>query len=115
MTIAERTVGPVVMLELSGRLVHGEGDEQLKARVNDLLNHGTTHVMLNMVDVTYVDSSGLGALVGVSLSARHHGGLVTLVTPSRRLMELLSMARLQTVVNVCESESQALRSLPLPA
>jgi anti-sigma B factor antagonist len=73
----------------------GEGDAQLKGKVNDLLNHGTTHVMLNMVDVTYVDSSGLGALVGVSLSARHHGGGVTLVTPSKRLMELLTVARLR--------------------
>lgn len=115
MTIGERTVGPVVMLELSGRLVLGEGDEQLKGRVTDLLSHGTTHVMLNMVDVTYVDSSGLGALVGVSLSARRQGGMVTLVTPSKRLMELLAVARLQTVVNVCDTESQALRSLPLPA
>jgi len=115
MTIVERAVGPVMMLELSGRLVHGEGDAQLKGKVNDLLTHGTTHVMLNMVDVTYVDSSGLGALVGVSLSARHHGGGVTLVTPSRRLMELLAMARLQAVVNVCDTESQALRSLALPA
>jgi anti-sigma B factor antagonist len=115
MTIEERTVGPVVMLELSGRLVLGEGDEQLKGRVRDLLKQGTTHVMLNMVDVTYVDSSGLGALVGVSLSARHHGGVVTLVTPSKRLMELLAVARLQAVVNVCDTESQALRSLALPA
>ena len=115
MTIVERAVGPVVMLELSGRLVLGEGDEQLKGRVRDLLKQGTTHVMLNMVDVTYVDSSGLGALVGVSLSARHQGGVVTLVTPSKRLMELLTVARLQAVVNVCDSESQALRSLALPA
>jgi hypothetical protein len=51
----------------------------------------------------------------VSLSARHHGGGVTLVTPSRRLMELLTMARLQAVVNVCDTESQALRSLALPS
>lgn len=115
MTIGERTVGPVVMLELSGRLVLGEGDEQLKGKVKDLLSHGTTHVMLNMVDVTYVDSSGLGALVGVSLSARRQGGVVTLVTPSKRLMELLTVARLQAVVNICDSESQALRSLALPA
>jgi anti-sigma B factor antagonist len=113
--IEERTVGPVVILELSGRLVLGEGDEQLKGKVNDLLNHGTTHVLLNVGDVTYVDSSGLGALVGVSLSARRHGGAVTLVTPSKRLMELLAVARLQAVVNVCDSETQALRSLATPA
>lgn len=114
MTIRERTVGPVVMLELSGRLVLGE-DEQLKGKVRDLLKQGTTHVMLNMVDVSYVDSSGLGALVGVSLSARHQGSVVTLVTPSKRLLELLAVARLQAVVNVCDSEAQALRNLALPA
>jgi anti-anti-sigma factor len=66
--------------------------------------------MLNMTDVTYIDSAGVGALVGVSLSARHQGRMLTLVNPSKRLQELLAIARLQQVVRVCESESQALEA-----
>ena len=115
MTIGERVVGPVTVLELSGRLVLGEGDEPLKGKVKDLMQQGSTHVMLNMTDVSYVDSAGLGALVGVSLSARHQGRTITLVNPSKRLVELLTMARLQHVVNVCDSEAQALGKLAPPA
>ena len=108
MTIGERVLGPATVLELSGRLVLGDGDEPLKGKVKDLMQQGATHVMLNMTEVTYVDSAGLGALVGVSLSARHQGREITLVNPSKRLLELLSMARLQHVVKVCDSEAQAL-------
>ena len=108
MTIGERTMGPATVLELSGRLVLGDGDEPLKGKVKDLMKQGATHVMLNMTDVTYIDSAGLGALVGVSLSARHQGRVITLVNPSKRLLELLATARLQHVVKCCDSESQAL-------
>jgi anti-sigma B factor antagonist len=108
MTIGERTMGAATVLELSGRLVLGDGDEPLKGKVRDLMKQGATHVMLNMTDVTYIDSAGLGALVGVSLSARHQGRVITLVNPSKRLMELLKIARLQNVVKCCDSEAQAL-------
>lgn len=108
MTIGERSLGSATVLELSGRLVLGDGDEPLKGKVRDLMQQGATHVMLNMTDVTYIDSAGLGALVGVSLSARHHGRVLTVVNPSKRLVELLAVARLQSVVTVHESEEQAL-------
>lgn len=108
MTIGERSLGSATVLELSGRLVLGEGDEPLKGKVRDLMQQGATHVLLNMSDVTYIDSAGLGAIVGVSLSARHQGRVITVVNPSKRLVELLSVARLQNVVTVRESEEQAL-------
>ena len=108
MTIGERVVGPVTVLELSGRLVLGDGDEPLKGKVKDLMQQGATYVMLNMTDVTYVDSAGLGALAGLSLSARNQGREITVLNPSKRLLELLCMARLQHVVAVCDSEAQAL-------
>jgi anti-sigma B factor antagonist len=108
MTIGERTMGAATVLELSGRLVLGEGDEPLKGKVKDLMQQGATHVMLNMTEVTYIDSAGLGALVGVSLSARHQGRVITLVNPSKRLIELLTTARLHNVVKCCDSEAQAL-------
>ena len=108
MTIGERTLGAATVLELSGRLVMGDGDEPLKGKVRDLMKQGATHVMLNMTDVTYIDSAGLGALVGVSLSARHQGRVITLVNPSKRLIELLTTARLQNVVKCCASEAQAM-------
>ena len=108
MMIGERVVGPATVLELTGRLVLGDGDEPLKGKVKALLLQGASHVMLNMTGVTYVDSAGLGALVGLSLTARQQGRAVTLVNPSQRLVELLAMAKLQNVVTVCDSEAQAL-------
>jgi anti-sigma B factor antagonist len=63
-----------------------------------------------MAEVAYVDSSGLGALVGSSLGAKRQGGAVKLLNPSKRLYDLLSMSRLLQVIEVCDSEAQALET-----
>jgi len=110
MTIQERSVGSVVFLDISGRLVLGEGDALLKDTVQGLFEKGSTQVVLNLVDVPYVDSAGLGALVGAFLAARSEGGAVKLLNPSKRLRDLLSMAKLLKVVDVYDSEAQVLSS-----
>ena len=63
MTIRERTVDSVVVLDLSGRLVLGDGDQLLKETVQNLIASGRKHIVLNLAEVSYVDSSGLGSLV----------------------------------------------------
>jgi anti-anti-sigma factor len=104
MTIQERAVGSAVILDISGRLVLNDGDGVLKEKVGMLLKQGSRQVVLNMTEVSYVDSAGLGALVGVSLAAKNQGAAVRLLNPSKRLKDLLSMARLLTVVEVCQSD-----------
>lgn len=110
MTIEERAIGSVVVLDLAGRLVLGDGGGLLKDRVNALLKHGSKQVVLNLAEVTYVDSSGLGALVGTFLTAKNAGGALKLLSPSKRLHDLLAMARLLKVLDICDSEEQAVQS-----
>jgi anti-sigma B factor antagonist len=110
MTIEERTVGSMVVLHVSGRITLGDGEGVLKEAVTNLLKQGRANLLLNMAEVSYVDSSGLGALVGSSLAARRQGGAVKLLNPSRRLHDLLSMSRLLQVIEVCDSEAQALET-----
>jgi anti-sigma B factor antagonist len=107
MTIQERAVGSVVVLDMSGRLVLGDGDGALKDRVNTLLQQGSRQVVLNVGEVSYVDSAGLGVIVSASLAARKAGGVVRLLNPSKRLQQLLEMAKLFTILDVCQSEAQA--------
>jgi anti-sigma B factor antagonist len=110
MTIEERTVGSMVVLHVSGRITLGDGEGLLKEAVTNLLKQGRANLLLNMAEVSYVDSSGLGALVGSSLAAKRQGGAVKLLNPSKRLHDLLSMSRLLQVIEVCDSEARALES-----
>ena len=110
MTIQERTLDSVVVLDLGGRLALGDGDALLKERVQQLIAGGTRRIILNLTDVSYVDSAGLGALVAVFLDSKKQGGSVKLVNPSKRLRDLLTMARLLTVLEITDSEPEAVAS-----
>jgi anti-sigma B factor antagonist len=110
MTIQERAIGSVVVLDMSGRLVLGDGDQLLKERLSSHLRQGNRQVVLNVSNLSYVDSSGLGVIVGSVLAARSQGGALRLVNPSSRLHQLLAMAKLLTVVDVCASEEEAVGS-----
>ncbi len=110
MTIDERELGEILVLDMHGRLVLDDGDQALKERVAALLDAGRLQIVMNAADVPYVDSAGLGALVAVCLSARARGGAVKLLNPSKKLLELLTMARLTKVIDLLESEAQAAES-----
>jgi len=114
MTIEERRIGSVVVLDVSGRLVLGDGDQLLKERVASHVEKGNRHVLLNVSKLSYVDSSGLGVIVASFLAARTQGGALRLVNPSSRLHQLLAMAKLLTVVHVCRSDEEALDSFGVP-
>ncbi len=110
MTIDERAVGSVVMLDISGRLVLDDGDVALKETVSALLKRGNRQVVLNVAQVAFVDSAGLGALVSSFLAVKSQGFAIRLLNPSKRLLDLLEMARLLPMVHLCESEAQAVAS-----
>ena len=114
MTIEERHVGVGVVLDIAGRLVLHDGDGDLKTRVEGLLTQGRRQIVLNLRDVAYVDSAGLGTLVGVCLAARKLEGGVRLLQPSQRLIDLLTMAKLLSVVDICQTEGEAFASLGVP-
>jgi len=110
MTIEERAIGAVVVLDVGGRLVLGDGDQLLKERLASQFAKGNRHVLLNVSKLSYVDSSGLGVIVASFLAARSVGGVLRLVNPSARLHQLLAMAKLLTVVDVCKSDEEAIES-----
>jgi len=110
MTIQEREVASVLVLDLDGRLCLGDGTDLLKETMQRLMQSGRQHVVLNLTNVSYADSSGLGALLAVFLEAKKRGCALRLHSPSRRLHDLLVMTKLLQVLEISESESQALAS-----
>jgi anti-anti-sigma factor len=110
MTLLERQVGDVTVLELQGRLVYDEGDEELRNRINDLITRGRLKILLDLRGVTYIDSCGLGAIVGRFVSVRRKGGDVKLLNPSPRSHRVIDISGLLRVFETFESESDAVRS-----
>jgi anti-sigma B factor antagonist len=110
MEIAERNTGNVTVLDLSGRITLGEGDVLLKDKLHSLLNQGRRDVLLNLENVQYVDSAGLGAIVGAYTTVTRQGGTLKLANVTKRLQDLLSITKLLTVFETFDSEAEALRS-----
>jgi len=110
MDIKERVVGGVSILDLSGKIVLGEGDLQVKDRIKDLLSDGQRRILLNLADVTYIDSAGLGALISSYTTARREGGSLKLVNLTKRIQDLLAITKLITVFETFDSEPEALDS-----
>ncbi len=110
MDIKERVVGGVSILDLSGKVVRGEGDLQVKERIKDLLADGQRKILLNLAEVTYIDSAGLGSLISSYTTARREGGSLKLVNLTKRIQDLLAITKLITVFETFEGEADALAS-----
>lgn len=110
MDIKERVVGGVSILDLSGKIVLGEGDVQVKDRIKDLLGDGQRRILLNLAEVNYIDSAGLGTLIGSYTTAKRDGGSLKLVNLTKRIKDLLAITKLITVFETFENEAEALAS-----
>jgi len=110
MEIAERNSGKVTVLDLSGRITLGEGDVLLKDKLHSLVNQGRRDVLLNLGNVNYVDSAGLGAIVSAYTTMTRAGGSLKLANVTKKLQDLLSITKLLTVFETFDSEDEALRS-----
>jgi anti-sigma B factor antagonist len=108
MDIKERVVGGVSILDLSGKIVLGEGDVQVKERIKDLLGDGQHRILLNLADVNYIDSAGLGTLIGSYTTVKRDGGSLKLVNLGKRIKDLLAITKLITVFETFDSEAEAL-------
>jgi len=115
MQIEERPVGEVVVLDLKGRVTLGEGDELLKDKVNSLLNQGQKKIVLNLADVPYIDSAGLGEIVRTYTTVSRQGGNMKLLNLTKRIADLLSITKLLTVFETFDSEHDAVRSFSASA
>jgi anti-sigma B factor antagonist len=110
MEISERKSGKVTVLDLSGKVTLGEGDVLLKDKLYSLLNQGQKDVLLNLGNVNYVDSAGLGAIVAAYTTMTRGGGSLKLLNLTKKLQDLLSITKLLTVFETFDSEDEALRS-----
>ena len=110
MEIEERTLENVVVLDLKGKLTIGEGDELLKEKINNVLQQGHKNLLLNLEDVPYVDSAGLGEIVRTYTTVSRQGGTLKLVHLTKRITDLLAITKLLTVFDTFESEADAVSS-----
>lgn len=110
MEISERNDGKVTILSLSGKVTLGEGDVLLKDKLHSLLNQGRKDVLLNLAQVSYVDSAGLGAIVSAYTTMTREGGSLKLANVTKKMQDLLSITKLLTVFETFDSEDEALRS-----
>ena len=109
-TITERPLGRVTVLDLVGRLTIDRGAQHLKDKINSLISQGRTHIVLNLKQVPYIDSLGLGQLVASYGSVMKTGGALKLLHVSSRNHDLLSITRLVTVFESFDSEAEAVQS-----
>jgi len=109
-TIAERPLGSVTVLDIVGRLTIDHGAEHLKDKINSLIAQERTQIVLNLKDVPYIDSGGLGQLVASFGSVLRANGALKLMNVSSRNHDLLSITRLVTVFESFDSEAEAVQS-----
>jgi anti-sigma B factor antagonist len=110
MTTSTRQTGDVTMVDIRGRIELGEESAALRSLVMDLLSEGRQKIVLNLAEVDYIDSSGLGALVSACASVRKQGGELKLVKLSDKVDDLMEVTRLYTVFDIADSEAAAVRS-----
>ena len=112
MEIRERAVGAIIVLEPVGRLALSEGqsDSLLKDTIGRLMSQGCRQLVLDLAHVSQVDTSGLAMLVVAQVTVVKHGGQIRLLSPTRRLRELLGITRLNTILEVFDNERDALKS-----
>jgi anti-sigma B factor antagonist len=109
-TIEERVIGHVTVLDVVGKLTMDQAAQHLKDKINSLLSQQRTHIVLNLKNVPYIDSRGLGQLVASYGSVMKTGGALKLLNVTSRNHDLLSITRLVTVFESFDSEAEAVRS-----
>jgi anti-sigma B factor antagonist len=110
--ITERVVDGVTVLALEGRIVLGEESNALREKVKSLLTAGQKRIVLNMADVTYIDSSGLGTLVALHTSAKSQGASMKISNLGSKFQEILQVTKLVTVFDTYATEAAAVASFP---
>ncbi len=110
MQIAERSAGNVTVLDLSGQITFTQGDQLFKDKIHSLVHQGHKSILVNMANVTHVDSAGLGELVSAYTTLARAGGSMKLVNLTKRLTDLLTITKLLTVFDTFDSEPEALKT-----
>jgi anti-sigma B factor antagonist len=110
MTVSERAVGGVTILDVSGHVTMNDGSDQLRDKVKAVLQAGKKQLLVNLSEVAYMDSAGLGELVQAYSTVTRQGGSLKLVNPTKRLTDLLVITKLITVFDTFDDEPTAVAS-----
>lgn len=108
--LSPRQVGDVTVIDVTGRITLGEGSSNLREGIRDLVAKGNKKILLNLGEVSYIDSSGIGELVSGFTSVANQGGQLKLLNLTKRVRDLLQITKLYTVFEVYEDEATAIRS-----
>lgn len=110
MTINERKSGDVTVLDVEGKILLGEGDVQLKRKIDELIERNESKLVLNLANVPYMDSGGLGEVVRSYTTVKRAGGDLKLLNATKRISDLLTITKLITVFELHEDEAAAVAS-----
>jgi anti-sigma B factor antagonist len=110
MKISTRQVDGVAVVDCSGRITLGEGSVTLRDTVRDLLSKGNKKILLNLAEVNYIDSSGIGELVSGFTTVRNQGGELKLLNLTKKVHDLLQITKLYTVFDVKDDEASAIKA-----
>ncbi len=108
--LSTRQVGDVSVVDVAGRITLGEGSSALRESLRDMVSKNQKKILLNLGDVSYIDSSGIGELVSGFTSVTNSGGQLKLLSLNKRVKDLLQITKLYTVFDVHEDEAHAIRS-----
>lgn len=108
--LSNRQVGDVTVIDATGRITLGEGSSTFRDTLRDLVSKGHKKLLLNLADVSYIDSSGIGELVSGYTTVANQGGSLKLVGLTKRIKDLLQITKLYTIFEVFDDEAGAVRS-----
>lgn len=108
--VSQRDVGGVTVVDLSGRITLGEPSACLRDTLRQLLGNGQKRILLNLAEVAYIDSSGLGELVSGFTTVKNQGGQLKLLNLTKKVTDLLQVTKLFTVFEVHDNEQSAIQS-----
>ena len=110
MKIDERKAGDVMVLDIAGQIKFTQGDAMLKDKIHSVVHQGNKKILVNLAGVDYVDSAGLGELVGAYTTVTHAGGAMKLLNVTKKMRDLLSITKLLTVFETFDNEQDAVKS-----
>jgi anti-sigma B factor antagonist len=110
MKASNRQVDGITVVDMSGRITLGEGSVVLRDSIRDLISKGQKKILLNLGDVTYIDSSGIGELVSAFTAVRREGGELKLLKLTKKVHDLLQITKLYTVFDIKDDEATAIQS-----
>jgi anti-sigma B factor antagonist len=110
MNLSTRKSGEVVIIDVEGKILFGDGDTEIKQTVDDILKKGGRKILLNLASVPYLDSAGLGEIIRCFTTLRKNGGSFKLLSPNHRIIDLLNITNLLNVFDWFDNEPSALAS-----